>query len=1089
MPRVGDRNPRTTGGANRPANQPVDTDRGVAGDRTTVASTPLVAPTSADTLTPSAPASGLAATAPVGSAVRLDGGAAVVNTRLLASNWAGHRSTSIGGVQIRGLRLESIDQATLKLRFPLRPGEFDIPTRHRPAATEVAGGTGLDASFCIERSPAGEQRLKSVRLSFEPEVTINNPASSLQPHTGTLGWLLDAIQDLAGDITLRTISVDENGAVDVDGMIRRPFPLTDQPLREHVPAGTFPRFNTALRTLTEGQLIAEEARPGGGTEPDLNELIRSLGAITEQGTFELDLRTEKTRLTIAAGTLKLSSEEAPLTARLQGTVNLDAQGVLRLDVPPSPQPEIESGAGTVDVHGAFALRLKAGTPLTGGGTLHTSMQPDHLTGSFIPGDGIAVPLRIEGAGNLLVGKTQLTLNGSELEVRKGTARATLKAAADAATLDLNGARMLLDAGVLTCDSGLTFRYSKDGLIVHDGSVDIVLEGDDPKILGAGAPLTVDGAANLRLRSDRITLARGDANPASTGTLHVAVKPAGLSGASVPLAELDYLLEPDGLLTVQPGKNDRLKLLADSVDLDGDATRLSDPRTPAAGPIGSAAFRTHLQELTGAPIRSGNQVELLVDGAMSRPERLALIRSARQSICLQTLIFKQDTCGTETARELIAAAQRGVDVRVIIDALGNVERPSDLVDGKPLYQMLIDGGVKLQLYNDPRSSDLGEPLAQLLKSPEFANAGDIGEILNNPATALRLAQTMSRIATNKLPASAATRAAVTRALAANADTTPTTSVDTALLTRAADGDQVSLQEILLTLQQAAKLNFRWHEKYLLVDGQAGITGGLNVADEYLFGGTDQPCRRGDQEHIAWRDTDILVRGAAVADMNAAFARNWQALTGDALALTSAPDPAPADPPGTSDVQFIPNHPRVDGNHHITNLHIEAIKALAPGEKACFANAYFLTTGALAGLKQALIDAAKRGVDVRIVTNAEQTTDLPQINQAALFEYRELLAAGVHIFERTGQRTMHTKAASFGGQLAVVGSWNMDNRSASLNSEDVAAVYDDTFARRVEKMIEDDMAPAVALELTPQIVAQRLAHSGSRNSLVALFADLM
>ena len=54
----------------------------------------------------------------------------------------------------------------------------------------------------------------------------------------------------------------------------------------------------------------------------------------------------------------------------------------------------------------------------------------------------------------------------------------------------------------------------------------------------------------------------------------------------------------------------------------------------------------------------------------------------------------------------------------------------------------------------------------------------------------------------------------------------------------------------------------------------------------------------------------------------------------------------------------------------------------GEKAYIANAYFLTTAGLESYMQALMDAAQRGVDVRVVTNSAGTTDLPQINQAAM-----------------------------------------------------------------------------------------------------------
>ena len=74
--------------------------------------------------------------------------------------------------------------------------------------------------------------------------------------------------------------------------------------------------------------------------------------------------------------------------------------------------------------------------------------------------------------------------------------------------------------------------------------------------------------------------------------------------------------------------------------------------------------------------------------------------------MQTLIFKEDESGMATAEALVRAAKRGVDVRVVIDALGNLETLDHLIDGRPLYQYLRENGVKLELYNHPSAQGLG-----------------------------------------------------------------------------------------------------------------------------------------------------------------------------------------------------------------------------------------------------------------------------------------------------------------------------------------------------------------------------------------------
>ena len=121
--------------------------------------------------------------------------------------------------------------------------------------------------------------------------------------------------------------------------------------------------------------------------------------------------------------------------------------------------------------------------------------------------------------------------------------------------------------------------------------------------------------------------------------------------------------------------------------------------------------------------------------------------------------------------------------------------------------------------------------------------------------------------------------------------------------------------------------------------------------------------------------------------------------------------------------------------------------------------------------------------------EKTTDAPQINQAAVFPYRELLKAGVRIFERKGERTMHSKTAVFGSHISAIGSWNADNRSASLNSECVAVTYSPDFASQVEKMILDDMSEEQAYEVKLEAIESLPLEQEIENSTISILSDLM
>jgi cardiolipin synthase len=88
-----------------------------------------------------------------------------------------------------------------------------------------------------------------------------------------------------------------------------------------------------------------------------------------------------------------------------------------------------------------------------------------------------------------------------------------------------------------------------------------------------------------------------------------------------------------------------------------------------------------------PLLPGNLLEPLVNGDEAYPAMLEAIRQARQTISLTTYIFDRDEAGKEFARELCAAVQRGVEVRVLVDATGlRYSFPS-------IRKSLLKGGVK------------------------------------------------------------------------------------------------------------------------------------------------------------------------------------------------------------------------------------------------------------------------------------------------------------------------------------------------------------------------------------------------------------
>ncbi len=107
-------------------------------------------------------------------------------------------------------------------------------------------------------------------------------------------------------------------------------------------------------------------------------------------------------------------------------------------------------------------------------------------------------------------------------------------------------------------------------------------------------------------------------------------------------------------------------------------------------------------VAGAPLVDGNRVRLLKDAAENYPAWLEAIAAARRYVYFESYIIREDAIGERFAEALIAAAKRGVRVRVIYDWLGGFGKTS-----RAFWSRLRAGGVEVRCYNPPRfDSPLG-----------------------------------------------------------------------------------------------------------------------------------------------------------------------------------------------------------------------------------------------------------------------------------------------------------------------------------------------------------------------------------------------
>ena len=122
-----------------------------------------------------------------------------------------------------------------------------------------------------------------------------------------------------------------------------------------------------------------------------------------------------------------------------------------------------------------------------------------------------------------------------------------------------------------------------------------------------------------------------------------------------------------------------------------------------------------------------------------------------------------------------------------------------------------------------------------------------------------------------------------------------------------------------------------------------------------------------------------------------------------------------------------------------------------------NAYFIPDNQIL---DAFTDAAKRGVDVKIILPA--TSDSSLALNAARYNYSELLEAGVKIYERR-KALLHAKTAVIDGVWSTVGSTNLDYWSLLSNDEVNAVVLSHEFAVEMERMFAGDLAQSAQIQL--------------------------
>ncbi len=402
-------------------------------------------------------------------------------------------------------------------------------------------------------------------------------------------------------------------------------------------------------------------------------------------------------------------------------------------------------------------------------------------------------------------------------------------------------------------------------------------------------------------------------------------------------------------------------------------------------------------------------------------RAWLGQHATESIDIQYFIWSTDNIGILAAEQLLAAAERGVTVRVLVDDL--------LIDAEDRTLLLLSGhpNAHIRIYN-----------------PNLAVGVSTWQKIKNVFTDFRA------------------------------------------------------------------INQRMHDKTAIFDNVAGITGGRNMADEYF-----------DYDHeYNFRDRDILLVGAAVQDMTDNFDEFWNSefavpverILEEERSEVSAEDVQArvdelhayaADPKNFApevrraidatgdavsglldalvwdEVAFISDVPGknagdmgLGGSGESTR---ELIAALQDARESVLIQTPYLVMPE--GGIEFFRELVQRGVRVRISTNSLASTDNIQAFSGYASQREELLLAGIEIYEYkafpairkelAGRHpaiiknetifALHAKSLVIDDELIYIGTFNLDPRSANLNTEVGVLARNEELARQLTASIERDIRP--------------------------------
>lgn len=244
-----------------------------------------------------------------------------------------------------------------------------------------------------------------------------------------------------------------------------------------------------------------------------------------------------------------------------------------------------------------------------------------------------------------------------------------------------------------------------------------------------------------------------------------------------------------------------------------------------------------------------------------------------------------------------------------------------------------------------------------------------------------------------------------------------------------------------------LNYRNHRKIIVIDGNIGYVGGINVSDKYINSKLNQS--------LYWRDTHLRIEGSAVSTLQYIFLGDWNYCSGEKLKPNDIffPKPTPNNNPFGKIVQIAASGPD-STTPLIQQTLLQAINSAK--REILITTPYFIPGQSV---MDSLTIAASSGITIKLLV--PETSDSNLVNFAARSYYGRLLEAGAEIYLYK-KGFVHAKTMVVDNELSMVGTANMDIRSFDLNFEVNALVYDNDLAMELSAAFNNDLKDSIIID---------------------------